>query len=117
QIFNNTVSHKDLIYIAEMLHELFKIPVFFINREKAIQFEYPDPSIDNPLYHNTAKHELLNLLPYQPNHHPFPIFATTKYLENYFSIHVMENSMSHGMLTIGPCLDGTFSEEMINGII
>lgn len=96
------VKSENIRYFCELMHEIIKVPICFLNRDGDVSFEYNEKALLNPLY--SDKNELYRQL--LPHHRKsgLPIFTTTRYMEIFFTIGVIRDQDLIGTLIAGPSI-------------
>lgn len=105
----------NLEYISRLVFDMFKIPVFLLGKNGEMILEH---SIH--FQHNLfdfSKEALLNQLFSDGHKLDFPVFSTTAYLGNFFSINIRMGEEFHGKIIVGPVLFSNVPKESIKGII
>ncbi|WIY59474.1 helix-turn-helix domain-containing protein [Bacillus arachidis] len=106
---------EDLYYICKLVFDMYKIPIFFLDKKGDVAFELSRNFQHNPLY--TSKEEIFRQLFKEENFYRFPVLRETSCLENYFSINLRSNDQLSGNIIVGPVLYSRLSEVSIKGII
>jgi AraC-like DNA-binding protein len=108
-------SQENLEYICDLSFNIFKIPVYLVDKHGKLIFE---PSINNsnphPFY---SKEAILQQLFSENDTLPKPIFSEVAYFENFFSINIVYGDQSNGKMIVGPVLFTKVLEESIIGVI
>ncbi|MCI0767800.1 helix-turn-helix domain-containing protein [Bacillus sp. TL12] len=108
-------SLEGLEYICKMMHETFEVPIFFLDENKRVVFEFSSNFIANPLHSSNTG--LLDSFFHREDPHEFPIFRTNNYQENFVSICIKDNNIFKGIILMGPTISLEPSEKIINKII
>ncbi|MEH6944056.1 AraC family transcriptional regulator, partial [Bacillus sp. JJ722] len=106
---------KDLEYICKLMYESFKVPVFYLDKEGEIIFDFSSNYKHTSLY--VSKKNLLHQLFHCDNPHEFPVHVTTNYMENYFSISLKDKNLYKGTIIVGPSIHTEITKEMIKGLL
>lgn len=106
---------NDIRYICGKISSILDIPIYFINTEGDIIFEYSYEYSKNPLYNN--KQQIFNHFLEIDNKKMVFNIISTKYYENYFSIKVNSNQIFIGTLFVGPTISITVDEISIDSLI
>jgi AraC-like DNA-binding protein len=109
------MNYKDLGYICQLMYDSFHIPVFFINEQKKLVFEFDVSFKHNPLY--SSKELMLGQLYDQNEPYGFPVFQTTEYLERFCGIRIYDQNEYRGKVIVGPTINSVFTEEMLTPIL
>ncbi|MBT2723920.1 MULTISPECIES: helix-turn-helix domain-containing protein [unclassified Bacillus (in: firmicutes)] len=105
----------NLEYISRLVFDMFKIPVFLLGKNGEMILEH---SIH--FQHNLfdfSKETILNQLFSEGHTLDFPVFSTTAYLGNFFSINIRLGEEFHGKIIVGPVLFSNVPKESIKGIV
>lgn len=111
---NGLAKREDIQYICELIFETTFIPICFLSRDGNILFEYNNGYISSPLYdrnafyHQFFVHEQTDTI---------PCFYTTKYMENFFTIAMIQQDTLLGTIIVGPFLYSEMDNEMINTLV
>lgn len=108
-------SMTDLQYISSLLHEIFQIPVFYLNARGKIEWGYTGEWIDSPLY--TSREAMLAPFSDSVYRLAFPVLHNMDTLENFCSIAIEEEGNYQGTLVLGPTAYSKIPGELINGLI
>lgn len=98
-------------YACEMIYGMLNISVCFLNRDGELTFEYYDTYTCNPIYSN--KVQFYKQLCRHDSPDGFPLFTTTKYLENFFTISVIQKGKPIGTIIVGPAIPSEIDENTI----
>lgn len=108
-------KREDIQYICELIFETTFIPICFLSRDGNILFEYNNGYISSPLYPDRNifyrqffDHEQTDTI---------PCFYTTKYMENFFTIAMIQQDTLLGTIIVGPSLYSEMDNEMINTLV
>ncbi|MCP3772186.1 helix-turn-helix domain-containing protein [Paenibacillus sp. MZ04-78.2] len=105
----------ELDYICNMIYTTFDLPVYTMNANGELLFEQSAAYIHHPMYF--SKMEMLKPLFVTDDPHHFPVFRTTTFLENFFSISLRTEGAFQGMIIVGPVLYSTLHEESLTGML
>ena len=112
---NGLAKREDIQYICELIFETTFIPICFLNRDGNILFEYNNGGLCNPLYPNKDTfyrqffdHEQIDTI---------PCFYTTKYMENFFTIAMIQQDTLLGTIIVGPSLYSEMDNDTINTLV
>ncbi|MGM0873437.1 MAG: helix-turn-helix domain-containing protein [Bacillota bacterium] len=108
-------SKEEIKYICRLIYETTNVPVFFLDEKGEIIYDFSSSYTPNPLY--PSKHELLNSLIQNNDTNECPIYHTTNYLENFFSIIINPEDKCKGRVIVGPSKYAEVSEEIVKGLI
>ncbi|MEH7491277.1 helix-turn-helix domain-containing protein [Neobacillus niacini] len=106
-----SIRKEELDYICKLLFTTYKIPITVIDSKGNILVECLGNVRPNPL--SSSKIELLEQSILEDEYQRFPVFQSTKILENYFSIQFPSNEL----ILVGPVLYSKLLDETINGLI
>jgi YesN/AraC family two-component response regulator len=109
------MNYKDLGYICQLMYDSFNIPVFYINEQKQLVFEFDVSFKHNPLY--SSKELMLKNLYDQNKPYDFPVFQTTEYMERFCGIEIYVQKEYRGRVIVGPTINSVFTEEMVTPIL
>lgn len=105
----------NLEYISRLVFDMFKIPVFLFGKKGEMILEH---SIH--FQHNLfdfSKEAIVNQLFSEDHKLDFPVFSSTTYLGNFFTINIRMGEEFHGKIMVGPVLFSKVPKELIKGII
>lgn len=105
-------SITDLQYMSSLLHEIFQIPVFYLNAKGEIDWEYTGDWINNP-FHSSREAMLAPFLG-SAFRLGFPVLHNMDTLENFCSITIQEDGNYQGTLILGPSAYSKIPDELIN---
>jgi YSIRK-targeted surface antigen transcriptional regulator len=105
----------NLEYISRLVFDMFKIPVFLLGKNGEMILEH-SIHFQHNLF-DLSKKAILNQLFSEGHKLDFPVFSTTAYLGNFFSINIQMREEFHGKIIVGPVLFSNVPKESIKGII
>src|SRR5699024_5504920 len=109
--FSMFIRNPDnLKIICKLMYEIFEIPVFLLIDKRLIILEYSSNYSHNPLY--LSKEALIGKLFDPSDSCEYPVFKETNYMENFFSVSLVEKEQFKGCILIGPSVYNHLSEEM-----
>jgi AraC-like DNA-binding protein len=106
---------EDIEYMCKLMFELLKAPIYFLDNNNDIFISFSHESLNNPVHPN--KKELLVQLFENSNSYNFPIVKATKYLENYFTVNLIMDSIFIGKFIVGPVVYSNISVDTIDALI
>lgn len=108
-------SMTDLKYISSLLHEIFQIPVFYVNAKAEIELEYTCDWTDSPFY--SSRENMLAPFLESAFWMSFPVLHSRDTLENFCSITIQEDGHDQGTLVLGPTAYSKIPDELITGLM
>ncbi|WP_148361191.1 hypothetical protein [Bacillus timonensis] len=108
------INYSELEYICSLMYETYRIPIQIIDENSGVLFNLPSAMVQNPIFNNHLEvYNLLNKSIQVPN---FPIFTSTNFLENYFSIQLVAEASKKYIIIVGPSLQSIVTEDTIQSI-
>jgi YSIRK-targeted surface antigen transcriptional regulator len=105
----------DIRYICNNIFGILRIPVYFINDNEEVIFEFSYEYSQNPLHQNQP--DLFSLyVKDQLKTTPVVVNSTT-FFETFIFIGVRDNNKLIGTIVIGPCLSSEIDEKSIDELI
>ncbi|MCR8846405.1 helix-turn-helix domain-containing protein [Paenibacillus sp. SC116] len=111
----NQLNINEMEYVCNMIYTTFNLPVYALNLNGEILFEYSATYIHNPMY--SSKMDMLKPQFLTNNPHEFPVFKTTIFMENFFTITWKDEGICKGIIIVGPVLYSTLNEESLTGML
>ncbi|SCW84095.1 AraC-type DNA-binding protein [Paenibacillus tianmuensis] len=105
----------EMDYVCNMIYTTFDLPVYAMNANGELLFEQSAAYIHHPMYFSEM--EMLKPLFVTDDPHHFPVFRTTMFLENFFSITLRTERAFQGIIIVGPVLYSTLHEESLTGML
>lgn len=115
--FQNGTSHlvEDIEYICKLMHQILKLPIYFLDNNKDIFLCFSYGHIDNPIY-SSNKEFFISLLD-STESLKFPVVKSTRYYENYLAVNLYYTDMFIGTIVAGPSTYSPVTAETIDKLL
>lgn len=113
-MLTNTFNSNDLEYICKLMYDTFHTPIFHMDVEGHVKFEYASSYTQSPLY--SSKEEVLEQIFDREAPSAFPVFKSTAYHEHFFIVNLVDETRFAGSILVGPLIHSTSIQNIIDGL-
>lgn len=108
-------ANDHLKYVCKLMWQSFKIPIFYLNEQQEIEFEFSANFVVHPLF--SGKSGWLTQIGVPLPDERSPTLYRTDYAETFISVPVHTEEDGRGVILLGPSTDSELTDAMIVSIM